>query len=213
MSKLSGFARGLNLDQGVGDRNLQDQNKGTLANLSADKKTDGKFHAAEVLARLIERTEGPSSLSQIFYQFGSSKLGSSRDNNLRAVYQALSADQQRSLEQSIGQNSLAELFSLSEERDSGVFLEGLLNFGLRLQAQGKFDLASAVFSSVQEVSKDTAPNIQRRAETRLNAIVGKGAFGARVEYLVSRFIPEATDYKMILPMMLGTMVGSVAKLA
>ncbi len=53
--------------------------------------------------------------------------------------------------------------------------------------------------------------LRAAAQTRLNAMVGTGAFGCRAEFLLQRFTQDAGDPKMILPMLAGSAVYGLAR--
>ncbi len=93
-----------------------------------------------------------------------------------------------------------EFDSLIKEKDPELFREGALVFGGRLEDGGKLDLAAVLYSAIG-------------ARQRFDALAGRGSPGLRAEFLLKRFTETATDYRMIVPMLAGTMVGSMAKTA
>lgn len=110
----------------------------------------------------------------------------------------------------------AELLSLREERDPGLFFEGLLGFAARLEAQDLIAPASEIYAAVISLSgagEGMDEAIRRRARERLNAIQGKGAFGPRAEFLLKRFTRDATDAKVIVPMLAGSAVYGLVRTA
>ena len=101
-----------------------------------------------------------------------------------------------------------ELNSLQAERDAELFWDGLLRLASRLESRDKLEAAVSLYGMA--VAK--APErLRAKAQARLDAVEGRGAVGARVEFHLSRLARDAFDYKMILPMMAGSSVYSLAK--
>lgn len=93
-----------------------------------------------------------------------------------------------------------ELGEIAGEPDAELRRAQYLHLAGRLEKAGNGDAALSLYR-------------QFGAKERLDAIVGRGRFGARFEYLLGRFASEATSYKSILPMMAGTMAFQVGKAA
>ncbi len=143
--------------------------------------------------------------------------------------------------QSFNQKEVLEIQSLSQEADPEMFFSGVLQFGQRLQDRGKLELATEVYSAIVGASAcggrphagtdgcsleglHTASlqagghmgpplQISEQAQKRLDAILGKGSAGLRAEVLIRGFADAATDYRMILPMIAGSVVGQTVRAA
>lgn len=100
---------------------------------------------------------------------------------------------------------LKELSSIAEESNAEIFFEQLLVFAERLEAKGNLDAAAIVYAAIP--GKD----LQGGAQQRLDAFRGNGLFGAHAETLLRGFVKTATDYRMIIPMMLGTTVFGLTR--
>ena len=84
-----------------------------------------------------------------------------------------------------------ELLALGRERDPALFWEGLLGFAQRQEAAGQLELAVRVYSAM--VAAEPVPPLGIRAQARLDAITGRGAGGARAEFLLRRLAHEASE--------------------
>jgi len=130
---------------------------------------------------------------------------------LGRAFAALNAEEQGCLKQAVGEANLAEILSVATNREPNFLWEDVLALGIRLKQGGQFARAATLF---QALSQDFIPETLRQKATReLDAMLGKGSAGMRAEFLLSRFSQEATDYRMIVPMMLGTAVSSLARSA
>jgi len=105
----------------------------------------------------------------------------------------------------------SELELLRAETDPILFGQGLLKLARCLQAKGQLEPALHLYQVLSEFSQD--PQIQTEARTGLGALQGSGGFGARFEYHLSRFSKDASDPRMILPMLAGSMVYGLARTA
>lgn len=102
----------------------------------------------------------------------------------------------------------AELRSLGEEGDAEIFWTELIRLGSKLEARDKLGAALPILS----LAAASAPEeFQRRAQSRLEAIEGRGAIGGRVEFHLRRFARDAFSPEMILPMMAGSAVYGLTK--
>ncbi|MFO1462919.1 MAG: hypothetical protein U1F66_04020 [bacterium] len=117
-------------------------------------------------------------------------------------------EQNPTLRAELGETNLQEILSLSRETDPALFAQGLLVLGARLEAQDRFDAAVQVLSVVQQLGPS---DFARQAKSRMQAILGQGAFGGRAEFLLRKFVKDATDFKMIVPMFAGTVVSGLVK--
>ncbi len=142
---------------------------------------DGRpFSGAAVVARLLEGTEQPGSLSRA--------LEGAAD--LRGALAALPAAEREALARRLGPATLEELLSLARESDAGLFYESLLDFGVRQEAGNRLDLAGSVYGLVQAQAEGS---LRERAGQRMDAILGRGAGGARAEFLLRRLAHEASE--------------------
>jgi len=102
-----------------------------------------------------------------------------------------------------------ELLSLARESDPALRSEGLLNFGVRQEQAGQLELAAAVFQSVTNLP---GGSLQARARGRLDAILGRGAFGNRAEYLLRNLAQEAADPSTLLALVAAGAVFRMTRL-
>ena len=90
----------------------------------------------------------------------------------------------------------AELQALAGEGDEALFWEGLLHLGMCLEAGHREGAAVEVYANaVGALSPLTGEGriFQRRFQTRLDAILGRGEWGPRAEFLLRRLATEASD--------------------
>jgi len=132
---------------------------------------------------------------------------------LRQAFQALSQNEIHTLRSQIGEKNLGTLFSLSENSESGRFWKGLRRWGQNLKKQGKIDEALGVLGYLSGGGQGVPAQVQEKAQSEFDAMVGKGAIGACLEFLGSQFIKDATDYKMIIPMIAGSAVYQLVRTA
>lgn len=104
----------------------------------------------------------------------------------------------------------AELRALGHETDRDLFYEGLLGMGQRLERAGDLESAAKVYAAVAEA--EHVPSLRIRAQARLDAILGRGAFGPRAEFLLRHFVREASRPDMILGMTAAGLVASGVRL-
>lgn len=106
----------------------------------------------------------------------------------------------------------AEFRSLSRETQPEILVTYLLNFGTRLAQAGKAGIAAELFASFlnfakqAEVSSAPFRHLLVPMERRLKALLGQGSNALRAEVLLRSFAETATDFKMIVPMMAGSLV-------
>ncbi|MCC6272443.1 MAG: diguanylate cyclase [Deltaproteobacteria bacterium] len=85
----------------------------------------------------------------------------------------------------------AELQALEREGDESLFWEGLLRFGMRLEAGHREGVAVEIYAASVGAVRERP--LQRRFQAQLDAILGRGASGLRAEFLLRRFAAEASD--------------------
>ncbi len=119
------------------------------------------------------------------------------------------------LQNEFGPRFYEEFSSLLQEQNPEMFFNGLLNFGFRLENQGKIELAAEVYSAIVGAGLVSAPplHIREKAENQLNAILGKGSTGPRTEFLLRQFAEQATDPAAIFAMASGGIVYKATRLA
>ncbi|MFO1464766.1 MAG: lysophospholipid acyltransferase family protein [bacterium] len=107
----------------------------------------------------------------------------------------------------------AELRSLAVESDAGLFFEGLLGLAVREERADRLEFAGALYSTVLESGDSAGAALRSRAQASLDAIVGRGAFGNRAEFLMRRFAREASSPSMLIGMAGAQAVFGVTRLA
>ncbi|HKX12878.1 MAG TPA: bifunctional serine/threonine-protein kinase/formylglycine-generating enzyme family protein [bacterium] len=133
------------------------------------------------------------------------------------AWERLSPDRRESLNHQLSPTILRELSSLSEETDPEIFFEGLLHLAHR-QRQQRPEFALACFSLIRESlavefpgRPDNHQALVNRAQRESDAIEGRGAVGARVEYLAGNFIRETTSPIGLASMALGGFAYSTVR--
>lgn len=112
-----------------------------------------------------------------------------------------------------------ELEAITNETDPALFSHAILGFAARVEQSGKLEAALAIYQSILEPQTESKGNIpwtqeaQDRARERLGAIAGGGSTGPRFEFLMTRFVADATDYRSILPMFAGSLAYQGTRLA
>ncbi len=94
---------------------------------------------------------------------------------------------------------LAELESLASEPNRRMAGEGLLLFGRRLENADRLDSASEVYASVATLGEES---LAERGRQRIEAMLGQGSTGLRVEFLLRRLAGHACEPTTLLA--LGT---------
>jgi len=99
---------------------------------------------------------------------------------------------------------------LGLETDPALFFQGALGLADRLREGGELASAAELYAAIAALDSQPPPGpiaeAVSRARSRLEALQGQGAFGARFEVLAGRFVRDATDYRMIVPMIAGSVV-------
>ncbi|MCE9625132.1 MAG: PadR family transcriptional regulator [Deltaproteobacteria bacterium] len=115
------------------------------------------------------------------------------------------------LAKKMGAANFNALLALAQERDPQLFGEGLLQIGAQLEEQEKLEWALKLYGTLSQIP--AFAEVRERAQKRLDAVTGKGGFGARAEFLLKRLTKDATDPKTIVPMLAGTAVAGLVKTA
>ena len=110
-----------------------------------------------------------------------------------------------------------ELESLTRESDDGLYLEGLMTVAGREERAGRTDVAAELYAAVlQEAGAAGTEPVQRlrsRAQTSLDAILGRGAAGPRAEFLLRGLALQASDPAAIFAMGAAGSVFRMTRLA
>ncbi len=104
-----------------------------------------------------------------------------------------------------------ELRSLSGERNVQMYQAGLLTLGDRLQAADCLEAAAALYHYLLEQAPGTP--VANRAQSRLDAITGRGSIGPRAEFLLRRLAREATHPAALLGMTAASTAFRMTRLA
>ncbi|MFO1462449.1 MAG: hypothetical protein U1F66_01625 [bacterium] len=132
---------------------------------------------------------------------------------------ALSEADRRRLRDRIPEAALQELLSIAREGDASLFAESLLGWAQRQENEDRLDAALLAYQLLSSRSAGDASSagipeaLRRRAELRLDAVLGRGAFGARAEFLARRFAREASNPVTIAGMAAGSLMFSTARTA
>lgn len=99
----------------------------------------------------------------------------------------------------------SRLQSLQSENDEALLFQELLALGQQWKSSQNPAAAHFLFS---RLTKDGIPqDVRKKAQSEADAIEGKGASGMRAEFLLSRFTHDATDARLIAPMLAATLIG------
>ncbi|MCE9625121.1 MAG: aminotransferase class I/II-fold pyridoxal phosphate-dependent enzyme [Deltaproteobacteria bacterium] len=102
----------------------------------------------------------------------------------------------------------AELQSLADETDPQLFYDGLLNYGARQEQSGAVETAAEIYAALGTRAPEP---LRTRAAQRLDAVMGRGSFGGRLEFLGRHFAREAADPAMLLAMTAGSAVFTLSR--
>ncbi len=118
----------------------------------------------------------------------------------------------RGLNTSLDEKFLAQLQSISQEKNPESFFHSLLTFGSALQNAGKLEPASLIFSSLAQADSQLpiGEALRRKSQERLDAQTGVGKGGARLEFLASRFVADCTSPAMLLGMTGAGILGRLS---
>ncbi|MCE9625046.1 MAG: hypothetical protein K8R69_06280, partial [Deltaproteobacteria bacterium] len=104
-----------------------------------------------------------------------------------------------------------ELNALASESDPLLAAEGLFSLAQRQEQAGQIEFAAEIYQSLSQ--SPTESPYQQRAHQRLEALSGRGAFGARFEVLSRNFASQASDPAMLGGMFLASAVFQTVRLA
>lgn len=104
----------------------------------------------------------------------------------------------------------AEIQSLQQETDPALAAESWLAFAVRQERSGGIETAAEIYANA--VGAVGEGPLQRDAQARLDAILGRGPFGARFECLARNFAAQAADPAMLAGMGAAATVSSLVRL-
>lgn len=140
-----------------------------------------------------------------------SKQGTPGD--FQSAMSSLGDGERKILTESVGVSRLREIASLSEESDPQLYWEGVLSLALRLRQEQQLAPSAALLGLMAQAGDAVPVELQRKAQGELDAIAGKGHGGRRFEFLQQQFVRQATDVKIIAPMILGSAVFQLTRTA
>ncbi len=105
-----------------------------------------------------------------------------------------------------------ELSALGRETDAELYAEGLLNFASRREQAGSVEQAAELYARIV-AAEEIPASIRQRAQRRLDAVQGRGAFGDRAEFLMRNLARQATEPSALLAMGTAGTVFRVTRLA
>ncbi|MFO1463775.1 MAG: hypothetical protein U1F66_08345 [bacterium] len=104
----------------------------------------------------------------------------------------------------------AEWLSLRREGDAALLAEGMLNFAQRQEREGHLEAAVEIYHEIMALP--VGDELRARARGRLDAVLGRGAVGARAEFLLRRLAQEAAEPSSLLAMGLAGAAYRVTRL-
>ncbi len=131
--------------------------------------------------------------------------------NLTAAYGTLSAAEQGELRKQVGAKNVDEILAISLNPNAEVFWQEALAFGVRLKDKNQVGGAGGVLGAIAQAGDAVPASLRQQASRELDSILGKGSTGLRTEFLVGQFTEQATDWRVIAPMIAGSAVYSLAR--
>lgn len=153
-----------------------------------------------------EAAEAPAVLLKLASQVQAGK-------SLQEAVSGLGGDERTALQKKVGQARVAEILSLVGEKDSQFFWEGVHGMALKARAENQLFPAGNLFTAIVQAGEAAPAEAREKAQAELDAIAGKGHTGRRMEFLTQQFVHQATDAKMIAPMILGSAVFQLTRTA
>ncbi|KAB2835764.1 hypothetical protein F9K50_12520, partial [bacterium] len=153
-----------------------------------------------------EAAEAPAVLLKLASQVQSGK-------SLQEAVSGLEGAERTALQKKVGQARVAEILTLVGEKDPEFFWEGVHGMALSARAENQLFPAGNLFTAIVQAGEAAPAEARQRAQAELDAIAGKGHTGRRMEFLTQQFVKQATDAKMIAPMILGSAVFQLTRTA
>lgn len=110
------------------------------------------------------------------------KLQRGEVDSLASAADGLPASQRDRLDRTLGKGTVREFLSLGLEQDHELFFEGFFAAARRLEREGKFSEAASAYALLVAAAGERPQG--HRARARLEAMSGRGSFGARAEFLL-----------------------------
>ncbi len=151
----------------------------------------------------------PSSRNPRHREFSDSLLRRSLALNRGTIDPDASLNRE-ALEEIWGHSGLQELESLAAEPNPQIYFASLVHLGVRLRHDRPV-LAQLIFQSVIDTAGDLSPGSAGRAQLELNAMMGTGSSGRRLEFLARNFARDVTDPAMLIGMTVGSTVFSLSR--
>ena len=130
-----------------------------------------------------------------------------RGHEVSDLVEALPPELYQKLEGRFGPAPLAELLSLEKENDPELFFSGILNLAGRLAQNEATTLTARGLYHLVESSSDIR-GLVTLAKGRRNTLEGKGDFGDHAESFFRHVGKQSGDYRTLLALFAGSMVGS-----
>lgn len=123
------------------------------------------------------------------------------------------AEERRALEALWGVVSLRQLDALEGESDPALYYEALSSLAARLTREDRLDAAQMSYAFLAERANSASPLVASRSRSELDAILGRGAFASRFEFLARRFAREASSPSMLVGMTAASAIFQVSRAA
>ncbi len=118
-------------------------------------------------------------------------------------------DNLAALRQRFGVRGADEFLALIREKDPQLLQTGMLAFGRRLEERGHHQSSAQVYALVSRVGSDRG--LAETGRRQLEALQGGGPLALRFERSLGRLVDQATDYRLIVPMLAGSTVFQLTK--
>lgn len=155
------------------------------------------FSPQLAIARYLDGLTGLGNMEP-FVREQTAALGSPL--SMTRVLAAMPENYRRELSTRLPEPQLSEVLSLGEEKDPEFFLRQMLLLERRFADSGLDSLAyltSSFLSEMGSAKNFAASTLISEAQRDREALEGTGAVGPRAEYLLKRFVKEATDPAML----------------
>ncbi len=176
----------------------------------------GRLHSSLVGVQLLQAfypateagAKGPEVLQRLASQLPNHK-------NLQTAFGGLNAEDQAAIRKQVGAQRLDEIFSIAQNSNPNQLWREATQFGVRLKFASEIPAAIGVLGAITQAGTEggVPGDIRAQAEAEFNAMVGKGKGNLRAEFLLGQFAHQATDKNVIVPMIAGSAVFSLARTA